>query len=162
VQALKPEKGFQTIQLNVTLYTLADIAGHAEYLLGEYAAAEASERLAVEARKAFLTDSVIDRRDIAIKSVWLAMSLARQGHLDEAAKVIDPVVKFGREMLSRNHGDQWVPVEVAGALYAQALTDKSRSSILLSEAARLLDSTAPAVRSTHEVRLWRERVGQTH
>jgi hypothetical protein len=72
------------------------------------------------------------------------------------------VVKFEREMLSRNHGDLWVPVEVAGALYAQALTDKSRSSALLSEAARLLDSTAPSVRSLHEVQVWRERVRQTH
>jgi hypothetical protein len=82
------------------------------------------------------------------------------GKLDEAAHTIGPAVQFERELAAKNHGDQWVPVELAGALYAQALADKKQSAALLREAARLLDGTAPTVRNTHDVRLWREWIRQ--
>jgi hypothetical protein len=160
VQALKPEKGFQEIQYFVTLYSAADIAARAQYLLGDYVAAAQSAQVAVESRKKYLTDSVGDRRDVSIKSTWLAMALARQGRAGEALQVIGPVVKFEREIAAKNHGDQWVPIELAGALYAEALADKKHSGALLQEAAKLLDSPATEVRATHEVRQWRERVQQ--
>jgi hypothetical protein len=155
-RAVKPQKGFQEIQTYVTLYIASDIAGRAEYLQGDFAAAESAERLAVESRKKYLTDAVGDRRDVAIKSTWLAMALARGDKLAEAAQVIAPVVQFERELAAKNHGDQWVPVELADALYAEALADKKQSAALLSEAARLLDGTAAAVRDTHDVRVWRK------
>jgi len=88
------------------------------------------------------------------------MALAREGHVDEAAQVIASVVKFEREIAAKNHGDQWAPVELAGALYAQSLTDTKASGALLKEAARLLDSTAATVRATHDMRQWRELVGR--
>jgi len=72
--------------------------------------------------------------------------------------VIGPVVQFDRELAAKNHGDQWISVELAGALYAAALADNKQSAALLREAARLLDGTAPTVRDTHDVRLWRERI----
>ena len=147
---------FQDVQTYVALYIESDIAGRAAYLLGDYAAAESAERLAVESRKKYLTDAVGDRRDTAIKSTWLALALARGDKLAEAAQVIAPVVQFERELAAKNHGDQWVPVELAGAIYAQALADKKRSAALLSEAARLLDGTAATVRATRDVRLWRK------
>jgi hypothetical protein len=128
--------------------------------MGDYAAAESAERLAVESRKKYLTDAVGDRRDVAVKSTWLAMALARTGKLLEAAQVIAPAVQFERELAAKNHGDQWVPVELGGALYAEALADKKQSAALLREAARLLDGTAPTVRDTHDVRLWREWIRQ--
>jgi hypothetical protein len=159
-QAVKPQKGFQEIQTYVTLYYAADIAGRADYLTGDYAAAESDERGAVEARKKYLTDSVNDRRDVAVKSTWLAMALAREGKLAEAARVIGPTVQFERELAAKNHGDQWVPVELAGALYAEALADKQQSAAFLREAARLLEGTAPTVRDTHDVKMWREWIRQ--
>jgi hypothetical protein len=93
---------------------------------------------------------------VAIKSTWLAMALARENKVAEAAQVIAPVVQFERELAAKNHGDQWVPVELAAALYAQALADKKQSAPLLLEAARLLDGTAVTVRDTRDVRLWRK------
>jgi hypothetical protein len=86
------------------------------------------------------------------------MAIARQGRFDEAAKIIAPVVKFDREIAARNHGDQYLPVEFAGALYAEALTDKAQAPALLREAATLIDSVVPIVRATHDVRQWRERI----
>lgn len=84
----------------------AAIAGHAEYLLASYADAERAQREAIEARKKYLTEAVGDRRDIAEKSTWLAMAMARQGRLTEAAQVIAPVVAFHRELAAKNRGDQ--------------------------------------------------------
>jgi tetratricopeptide (TPR) repeat protein len=158
LQSTTPESGFQKVQKYVGLFLAADVAGHAEYQLGNYAAAERAERVAIDARKQYLTEAVGDRRDMAEKSTWLAMALARQGHLDEAAQVIAPVVKFQRELTARNHGDLWQPVELASALFAQALSDKSKNAALLHEAAALLDATPPALQGLHDVKQWRQRI----
>jgi len=159
-QAVTSKSGFQEIQRNVALYMAADVAGHAEYLLGDFAAAEKAERAAVDARKKYLTDAVSDRRDVAEKSTWLAMTLARQGHLDEAAQVIDPVVKFHRELAAKNRGDRWQSLELACALYADALAEPKRSAALLREAAALVQGLPPAMQEVHDVRLWRDRIRQ--
>jgi hypothetical protein len=158
LQASKPESGFQKVQKYVALFSAADVAGHADYQLGNYADAERAERIAIDARKQYLTEAVGDRRDMAEKSTWLAMALARQGNLDEAAQVIAPVVKFQRELAARNHGDLWQPVELASALFAQALSDKNKSAAFLHEAAALLDATPPALQGLHDVKQWRQRV----
>jgi len=158
VQAIKPERGLQQVQRYVTLFTAADIAGHAQYLLADYPSAERAERVAVEARKQYLTQAVSDRRDLAEKSTWLAMALARQGRLDEAAQVIGPVVKFQRELAAKNHGDRWQPLELASALYAEALSDPKHAAGLLREAAALMDGLAPSLRGLHDVRQWRDRI----
>jgi hypothetical protein len=160
LQATKAEPGFETLQKNVTLYSAANILGHAEYRLGHYAAAEAAERLAIDARHKYQDQAVGDRRDIAEKSTWLAMALIKQDKIAEAAEVINPVVKFHREIAARNHGDQFEPTELAAALYVQALTDKEHRTALLQEATRLIDSVATETRNAHDVRQMRERIQQ--
>ena len=70
------------------------------------------------------------------------------------------MVKFQRELAARNHGDQWQPVELASALYAQALTDKNQRAKLLREAAAMLDNVSPTLRSLRDVRRWRERISE--
>ncbi len=156
----QPERGIQEVQKYVTIFWAANIAGHAEYLLGNYAAAERAQREAIEARKKYLTEAISDRRDVAEKSTWLAMSLARQNRLDEAAGVIAPVVKFHRELAAKNKGDRWQTLEFASALYAEALTDPKRSAALLREAAALVDGLPATMRSVHDVLKWRERIHQ--
>ena len=159
-QATKAEPGFEQLQKNVTLYSTANVLGHAEYRLGHYAAAEAAERIAIEARHKFQDQAVTDRRDIAEKSTWLAMALIKQDKIAEAAEVINPIVKFHRELVARNHGDQFEPTELASALYAQALTDKVHRTALLQEATQLIDSVATETRNQHDVRQMRERIQQ--
>jgi hypothetical protein len=158
IQAGKAAAGFEQTNADSALNLAGHVAGQAEYLLGNYTESEKAERLAVDARRHVQDQAVSDRRDINIKSVWLAMAIARQGRTAEAAKIIEPVVKFDRELMARNHGEQWLPVEFAGALYAEALTDKARGPALLHEAAALIDSVAPAIRAVHDVRRWRERI----
>jgi hypothetical protein len=160
VGALKPTRGVQEVQKYVTVFWTADVAGQAEYRLGDYAAAEQAEREAVEARKKFLTEAIGDRRDLAIKSTWLAMALARQGRRDEALKVIAPMVQFQRGLAAKNHGDRWQPLELAGALYAEALAEPGKRAALLREAAALTLNLAPEMRPLSDVRQWRERILQ--
>jgi hypothetical protein len=127
-------------------------------MLADYADAERAQREAIEARKKYLTEAVGDRRDIAEKSTWLAMAMARQGRMTEAAQVIAPVVAFHRELAAKNRGDQWQPVELAAALYAQALTDTTHRAGLLREAAAKIDALPATMRNLHDIRQWRERI----
>jgi hypothetical protein len=158
LQAAKPSGDWQEGEKYISLYTALHIAGRAEYLLGNYPAAERAERAAIEARRHWPTEATSDRRQLGELSTWLAMALARQGRFDEAAQEIGPIVKFQRELAGRNHGDHWQPVELAAALYAQALADGNQRAKLLQQAALLLDGASPTLRPLHDVRLWRERV----
>jgi hypothetical protein len=80
--------------------------------------------------------------------------------MSEAAQTVGPVVKFLRELAAKNHGDQWLPLELAGALYVEALTDPKKSPALLREAAALADALSPELRSVRDVQQWRERIRQ--
>ena len=91
-------------------------------------------------------------------TTWLALAQLRQGRTPEAAATIAPVVKLYRELAPRNHGDVWLPLELASALYAQALTDPKQRAALLKESAALVDGLAPVLRPLREVQQWRERI----
>jgi tetratricopeptide (TPR) repeat protein len=146
---------FQANQVAITSYYGLHVAGRADYLLGNYTAAEQAERQALEARTHWSTEGVSDQRYLKELSTWLTMALAKQGKLAEAAQEIAPVVRYQRELKARNRGEVWQPAELAAALYAQALTDPGRRAPLLKEAAALLDATPPTLRGLHDIRLWR-------
>ncbi len=156
--ARKATAGFEQAWTDSTVFLAAHVAGQADYRLGNFSEAEKAEHIAVDARHRVGDQAVLDRRDIGIKSTWLAMAIARQGRTDEAAKIIAPVVKYDREIAPPLHGDQGLPRDIASALSAQALTDTAPAPALLREAAALIDSVVPTVRGTHDVRQWRERI----
>jgi hypothetical protein len=143
------------------LYWYSDLDGPAEYQLGHFALAESADREALKWAKLTLSGSIADQRQMAKDSTWLAMSLARQGKLAEAAQVIDPIVKFDEQLLARNHGDVWVPYELAGALYAQSLAEPAQRTRLLSRSAALLHGLPPTLQKLRDVRWLREWVGQS-
>ena len=68
------------------------------------------------------------------------------------------MIKYDRDLAAHNHGDRWVPEELAVALYAQALTDSDKRAALLHEALTLIDGLTPEIRSTHDVQQWRGRI----
>jgi tetratricopeptide (TPR) repeat protein len=158
LQSAKPEGSLQASQRSISLYVASHIAGRTEFRLGNFAAAQQAERTALAARKEWGNQATPDQRDLGEVSTWLGMSLARQGRITEAAQTIGPVVKFQRELAARNHGDKWQPLELAGALYAQSLTDKNKRAALLREAAGLVDGLSPTLRTLHDVRLWRDLI----
>ncbi len=155
LQGAKTVGTFQANQVAITAYFGLHAAGRADYLLGNYAAAEQAERQALAARKQWWTEGTSDQRSLREVSTWLAMALAKQGKLAEAAREIAPVVQYQRELKTHNHGDVWQPAELAAALYAQSLTDPGRRASLLKEAAALIDAAPPALRELHDIRLWR-------
>jgi tetratricopeptide (TPR) repeat protein len=158
LQSAKPEGALQASQRSVSLFVASHIAGRTEFRLGNFAAAERAERAALAARKEWGNQATPDQRDLGEVSTWLAMSLARQDRIAEAAQTIGPVVTFQRELAARNHGDKWQPFELACALYVQSLTDNHKSAALLREAAGLVDGLPPTLRALHDVRLWRDLV----
>jgi hypothetical protein len=136
----------------------ADIGASAEYELGDFAAAEEGWRVVLAGRQQWASASVVDRLDLADYTASLAMAVARQGRRSEAATLIAPVVQFLREQAPRNHGNCWVPLQLALALYAQALAEPSGRDARLREAAALVEGLAPQLRSLRDVRQWRERI----
>ena len=158
MEAVKPGGGQQEIQKFISLFVGYHLKGRAQYLLGDYAAAEQAERASLAARSRSPTESVSDRRDVVELSTWLGMAIARQGRLVEAARLIAPQVHFHRDLDRRNRGDEWQHVELAGALYAQSLVDPSHRDALLREAAAKLDALPAAMRPMHDVKLWRDFV----
>ena len=105
MEATKPDGGLQEAQKYVSLFVAYHYEGRADYLLGDYAAAERAERASMASREHTPIEAVADRRDMGELSTWLAMAIARQGRVAEAAQVIAPVVKFQRELAAKNHGD---------------------------------------------------------
>ena len=158
MEAIKPADDAQQAQRAVVTFIAANIGGQAAYDQRDYAGAERAMLAALAARKYFGGHTVSDRRDQGELSCWLAMAQARQGKLAQAAQTIAPVVAWAHELAGRNHGDVWVPIELARALYAQALTDKSRSAALLKEASALIDGAPATLRNLHENQKWRVKI----
>ena len=127
---------------------------------GDYAAAEQSARAAKAAREGFSIEPVSDGRQKSDLSTFLALALAGQGRAADAKAVIDPAVKFSRELAARNRGDELQTMELAFALYAQALTDPARRGALLAESRALLAGLPAPMKSLESVRFWSERVRQ--
>ncbi|HEX3847722.1 MAG TPA: hypothetical protein VHV81_10100 [Steroidobacteraceae bacterium] len=153
LQSVSTQGSLQEFQKYITLFVFDHQTGRAEYLLGNYAAAEKSELAAIDARqKSGWTGAVADLRDMAEMQTWLALSQARQGRDAEAAKTVAPAVKLHRDLAAKNKGDQWQFAELALALYAQALADKPHAAALLGEAAARIDGLIPEMRGLHEIK----------
>jgi hypothetical protein len=159
LRSFKPRGGLEEFNANSSLFYANDLAGQAQYMLADYQGAEKSMREALQIRTRWPVSSNVDRRDQAEVSTILAMSMARLGWNADAAQIIAPVVKLHRSLARINQGDHPQTVELAAALYAQALADKTQRATLLHEAAVLVDSIPPQMRALKSSRLWRERIG---
>ncbi len=143
------------------LYAFSRVYGRAEYQLGHFAAAAGAARRALDQAKIvapFASSVLASERARARISTSLAMALARQGKRSQAAQVIAPVLTFEEGLLRRNHGDVWVPYELARALYAQSLCDPVMRARLRARAARLLGQLPPELKALHDVRRLRQSV----
>jgi hypothetical protein len=158
LQAHPPKGALGTELMNDYLADLAPIEGRAEYALGDLAAAEQSERTALLAAKAVAGPDIQDQRAVDHIATWLSMALAREGKRAEATQTIAPVVTMYRALEKKNHGDRWLPLELAEALYAQSLTDDRHRAALLREAAQRVDHLIPAIAALHDTRQWRARI----
>jgi tetratricopeptide (TPR) repeat protein len=127
---------------DIALFNTNDIAASAALELGDAAAAEKYIRISLEARKRMQLGANWDAMEQDLASCKLGLTLLAQNRRDEAARIMEPVVKRRREVQSRNHGDNDVRTALATALYVQGLIDVRGREVLLSEAATLV-SAAP-------------------
>jgi tetratricopeptide (TPR) repeat protein len=158
MEQVKVKSGVEGFEKNTALFFGGFVAGSAALTQKDYSAAEQGLRTALAARAQTGNSSQDDKRVLGQLTTWLAIAVARQGRTAEAAKLIAPVVQFERGLTARNHGDAWVPVELAGALYAQALTARAQSPTLLHEAAALVNSLPADMRGMHDQRMLREYI----
>jgi hypothetical protein len=150
--AFKPKGGLEIEYTSIGRYKVAHIGAKAAYRLEDYAAAEKLEREALVNRRVWGTKATSDLRDLGELSTWLAMAVARQGRTAEAEALIEPVVKFQRELATRNHGDKWLPLELAWALYARSLAEPAHAAEARAEATRLIAGLAPEIAHLHDTR----------
>jgi len=158
LQQLKVQAGPVEDQQRTLIFAAGITDGQSAVIQKDYASAEQSLRAALTARQAQGTSSMDDLRSEGGLTSWLVMALVPQGKSAESAKLIAPVVKYERGLAARNHGDAWVPFELAAALYAQALTDHTQAPALLREAGALLDALPADILAMHDTRLLRDYV----
>jgi hypothetical protein len=141
----------------VALCVMSGVEGSADYNLRDFAAAEQAQRVAQQAciRGGNTTS---DRRRTAQAGTWLAMALAGEGKRAEATRIIDPVVAMDLTLERKNRSDAWLPLEVAGALYAQSLAEPQRRTALLQGAAQRMRQLKPAISALHDTRWWQTRI----
>lgn len=139
------------------VYRLLGTTGIAEYMLGHDAAAESALRASLAIPAEFI-DTDRDRRTLAERSTLLALTLIREGKQSEARAVIAPVVKLHRGLRARNHDDYRQQVELAAALYAQALVGAGDRRAILAEASALIAGLPPEMRSLATVERWHNRI----
>jgi hypothetical protein len=153
-----PDAQFQGYErILCTALTRGDEA-EAEHDLGNLPEAESVQRKAMAIVDKLPIESDDDRRHRMDTLVDLAWILAGEHRTEEAAKVLEPAVRFDRELAARNRGDATQTGELAVAIYVEALTDPKRRAALLREAAALIDGMPPELRALHSMRRWRERI----
>jgi len=153
-----PDAAFQGYErILCTAVTRLDEA-EADVELGNLPEAEAVQRKAMAIVEKLPIESDDDRRHRVETQVHLAWILAREQRVADAAGVVDPAVRFDRELAARNHGDSTQTAELAVALYVEALTDQKRRVALLHEAAALIDGMPTELRGLRSTRRWRERI----
>ncbi|HEY5101464.1 MAG TPA: hypothetical protein VII70_01675 [Steroidobacteraceae bacterium] len=155
---LKPQGSSEEFFRNSGIFYSAWNVGQAEFLLGDYRAAEHALLDALDARGRWPVSNNGDRREQGVVSTYLALALARQGSFAESEKVIAPVVKLHRDLGARNQDDQWQHVELAAALFAQALCDPPHRTALLHEAGSLIARVPKEMGKLHSLHFWRDLV----
>ena len=160
LQAMRPDNETDVQWKDASTYIANDVKSRAEIALKDFAAAERSARAALAAKERWIFEPNSDTRQKAAVSTNIALALVGQGKIAEARRVIETVVKLHRDLASRNRGDQIQKVEMATALYAQALADPARRAALLRESRALLDGLPASMKTLESVRTWSDRVSR--
>jgi tetratricopeptide (TPR) repeat protein len=158
LHSLKMQSDLEKRRLSGNLFMLNELQARFELALRNHPAAEQSARASLAAKESFPIDPPTDARIEGQLSTLIALSLAEQERPAEALKVIGPVVKLQRELANRNHGDEGQKVQMASALYVQALADPARRTPLLAEARALLGGLPGPMKSLKSTRIWDDRV----
>jgi tetratricopeptide (TPR) repeat protein len=161
LEALKPANPQQEIVRNKVLLLLYSPLADANYQLHDYAAADEQMKRAVAIRKLIPKHTLQDQRDASDELIYSAMTAVQLGRYDEAQAIIEPVLKFHRELYARPGNDDLTQhIELALALYVSSLAAPHRKPAQLAEAVAIMDSLPPAMRQLISMKVWRDRIAQ--
>jgi hypothetical protein len=138
-------------------FELSYTLGKVLYRSGDAIGAEVALLRTIRQFWPLATQSADDLRWKANISTWLALAQVRQGHLADARTTLAPVVALHRGMAKVSSEGALRHLEMAGALYAQALAAPTATEHrrLLDEAASLIDGLPAAMHPLHSFQLWR-------
>jgi tetratricopeptide (TPR) repeat protein len=159
-QALQPKDALQEFIKNGRLATTYAVLADASYNLKDYAAADEQIKQAIDLRRRLPKRTLLDQLDIDDDLILAALIAVRLDRSVEAQQLIEPVVKFNRELKTRDHDDLFQHVQLARALYVSALASPAQRTAELNEAAALMDGLPPPMRRQISVALWRDRIAE--
>ena len=157
---MKPaDEGQRRIRANV-LRGLHLVMAQSAFVLKDYAGANREMTLVQELRRETALARISDKREIAFEQAFAALVLTRLNRLEDAQKMIAPVLKFERELSPHNRDDPTQRYELAVALYVAAAAGMGNASTQLGEASALMDKLPPEMRALKDVTIWRERIAE--
>ena len=160
VRDVKPDIGFENLFKWQCTAGAGALEGQADYVLGDFAAAEQALKTAIEDRKQYGNSNNGDHREVTGMGRWLALAVVRQGRGVEAEKLLAPALQLQRGLATHNHGEHLQKIELAETLYVQAMYDRVKRPALLREAAGLIDKAPAGLRSLRSTQLWRKWIAE--
>jgi len=161
IEALKTKDASQELNKNKGLVGAHTTLADASYHLKDYAAADKEIKSAIGTRRLLPKRTLQDERDASDDLILAAMIAARLERYPEAQQIIEPVVKFHRELYARGHDDLSQRIQLARALYASALASSGQKrSQPLTEAAALIDGLPPMMRQLKSTSLIRNDIAE--
>jgi len=149
------------LQKNQALDAAYRTAAVASYRLKDYARADAEIKRALEVASSIPVRTVFDEFDAGNRRVLAAAIAARLGRSAEARELLEPVLKLHRGMSARKDNDSMNQrIEFAYALYVSALATPEQRSSQLAQAAALVDSVPPDMRSMISIARLRAEIAE--
>jgi hypothetical protein len=130
--------------------------GEAELWLGESAAAQRTLQTGVAARDKYPPGTLDQTRSTSMAKVLEALALIRLGRVAEARALIDPEIKFQRDLAGRNKGDATQHLDCAVTLYVDSLIDASHRAALRRESLGQIQKLPPEFLKLRSVTRWKQ------
>jgi tetratricopeptide (TPR) repeat protein len=162
IEQIKNANPARELDKNRILEVAYRTAAEASYRLRDYPAADADIKRALEIGKAIPQRMLPEKRDANAELMLAAMIAARLERFAEAQRMIEPVLKFHRELYARgkDNDDLTQHVEFAQALYVSALASPGQKTSQLAQAAAIIDGLPPATRRQISITVVRDRIAE--
>ena len=138
-EPIEPPNNVQKEERNLVLEAATHGRALASYGLNDLAAAERDMLRSVGHRQALPMRNLKEKVALSDHRIFLAIFVARQGRRAEAVKLIEPELKFQREVVAGGSDDLLQHAMLARAQYAAALASPASAAPLLREAAAIID-----------------------
>jgi tetratricopeptide (TPR) repeat protein len=162
IEPLKAADEQRELDKNRLLETAYRTAAEASYQLKDYPTADAEIKRALEIRRAIPKRNLFDERDASDALMLAAMIASRMGRYSEAQQIIEPVLKFHRDLYARGKDNEDLNqhVQFAHALYVSALAAPGQKTSQLTEAAAIMDGLPEAMRRQVSNSTLRNRIAE--